>query len=118
MAGHRPAGPVVPRPRSRMLDHRMLFSTSKNHYDLRQRVLLMGVLNVTPDSFSDGGAYAGVDDALAAARAMAEAGTDIIDVGGESTRPHADAVPVDEERRRVLPVVQAIARELDRKSVV
>jgi len=68
----------------------------------------MGVLNVTPDSFSDGGAYAGVDDAVAHARALFEAGADVVDVGGESTRPGAAAVDAAEERRRVVPVVRAL----------
>jgi dihydropteroate synthase len=69
----------------------------------------MGVLNVTPDSFSDGGRHATVRQARAAAAAMVEAGAAIIDIGGESTRPGAPAVPLDEERRRVLPVVEALA---------
>jgi dihydropteroate synthase len=70
---------------------------------------VMGILNVTPDSFHDGGEYLDPDDAVARARAMVEAGADVVDVGGESTRPGADPVPVDEERRRVLPVVEALA---------
>jgi len=69
------------------------------------RVVIMGVLNVTPDSFSDGGRYADVDDAVAhAVRAVAE-GADIVDVGGESTRPGARRVAAEEEARRVVPVV-------------
>lgn len=74
---------------------------------------IMGILNVTPDSFSDGGLFLNFDKALAQARLMVEAGADIIDVGGESTRPGADLVPVEEEMRRVVPVVKAIAQELD-----
>jgi len=73
----------------------------------------MGILNVTPDSFSDGGAWATRDAALARAREMVAEGADIIDVGGESTRPGAQAVSAQEEMDRVLPVVEAIARELD-----
>jgi dihydropteroate synthase len=73
----------------------------------------MGVLNVTPDSFSDGGVWMTPDAALARARQMVAEGADIIDVGGESTRPGARAVPEQEEIDRVLPVVEAIARELD-----
>lgn len=73
---------------------------------------VMGVLNVTPDSFSDGGAFVAPDDAIAQGRAMVEAGARIIDIGGESTRPGADPVPVDEERRRVLPVLRALRRAL------
>jgi dihydropteroate synthase len=73
------------------------------------RPLVMGVLNVTPDSFSDGGRYASVDAALARARVLAAEGAAIIDVGGESTRPGAEPVPVEEELRRVLPVIEAVA---------
>lgn len=77
------------------------------------RPRLMGVLNVTPDSFSDGGSYAGVDEAVAAARRMIAEGAAIIDIGGESTRPSAESVPEDEQIRRVVPVVQALcAREI------
>jgi len=73
------------------------------------RPRLMGVLNVTPDSFSDGGDFAEPDDAIAHGRAMAEAGADIVDVGGESTRPGSQAPSEAEEMRRVIPVVQALA---------
>lgn len=73
------------------------------------RICIVGVLNVTPDSFSDGGRYASVDDALAHAHAMHAAGADLIDVGGESTRPGAQRVEADEERRRVLPVITELA---------
>ena len=76
------------------------------------RPRIMGVLNVTPDSFSDGGLYLDPAKAVAAARAMVAEGADIIDVGGESTRPGADPVPLAEERRRVMPVVAALADEL------
>lgn len=69
----------------------------------------MGVLNVTPDSFSDGGRYATLDLALARARRLVDEGADIVDIGGESTRPGADPVPEDEELRRVLPVVGRLA---------
>lgn len=74
---------------------------------------IMGILNVTPDSFSDGGKFLGFEQAIAQARLMVEAGASIIDVGGESTRPGADLVPVEEELRRVVPVVEVIAKELD-----
>ena len=77
-------------------------------FDTRMPVV-MGILNVTPDSFSDGGSYADVDAAVAAARAMAEAGAKIIDVGGESTRPGHVPVSVEEECARVLPVVKTLA---------
>jgi dihydropteroate synthase len=71
----------------------------------------MGVVNVTPDSFSDGGVNIDPDVAIAAGLAMAEDGADMVDVGGESTRPGASAVSSDEEVRRVLPVVKALATE-------
>ncbi len=79
--------------------------------DLGQPVV-MGVLNVTPDSFSDGGRYLQLTDALRRAEAMAAEGAAIIDVGGESTRPGAPPVSVQEELDRVLPVVERLAREL------
>lgn len=72
---------------------------------------VMGILNVTPDSFSDGGLYAGVDAAVAHARQLVADGADIIDIGGESTRPGSCEVPVQEELQRVLPVVQALRAE-------
>ncbi len=75
------------------------------------RPIVMGILNVTPDSFSDGGAYVDPARALAHGRAMIEAGADIVDIGGESTRPGADATPLDEELRRVIPIVAALARD-------
>ncbi len=71
--------------------------------------LLMGVLNVTPDSFSDGGRFLDPAAAISHGLAMAEAGADVVDVGGESTRPGADPVDEAEERRRVVPVVEALA---------
>lgn len=74
---------------------------------------VMGILNVTPDSFSDGGRFNTVEIALARAREMVADGAAFIDVGGESTRPGATPVPVEEELERVCPVVEAIAREMD-----
>ena len=79
----------------------------------RDRPLVMGILNVTPDSFSDGGRFSTIDSALTHAREMVSGGADIIDVGGESTRPGADPVSASEEIERVLPVIQAIRRESD-----
>lgn len=75
------------------------------------RPLVMGILNVTPDSFSDGGRHHGATAAIAAGRAMREAGADIIDIGGESTRPGAAAVPPAEEQARIIPVIRALAAE-------
>jgi dihydropteroate synthase len=74
------------------------------------RTVVMGILNVTPDSFSDGGRYAGTDDAISHGLRMHYGGADIIDVGGESTRPNARKVPVEEELARVLPVVAALVK--------
>lgn len=77
----------------------------------RDRPLIMGILNVTPDSFSDGGQYLKPEKALAHAEALVSEGADIIDVGGESTRPGALAVSLEEEARRVLPVITALAKQ-------
>lgn len=73
------------------------------------RPLIMGVINVTPDSFSDGGKYALTEQAVARATALIDEGADILDIGGESTRPGAQPVTLDEERRRVLPLVERLA---------
>lgn len=81
-----------------------------SHLDVDE-TLVMGVLNVTPDSFSDGGAHHGVEDAIAHGRLLASQGAAIIDVGGESTRPGAPRVDEDEELRRVVPVVRALAAD-------
>ncbi len=75
------------------------------------RPLIMGVCNVTPDSFSDGGDHAGAEEAIAFGRRLASEGADIVDVGGESTRPGATPVSVDEECARVVPVVSALVAE-------
>jgi dihydropteroate synthase len=76
---------------------------------LSERAHVMGILNVTPDSFSDGGRFFDVEDALKQGIALAEEGADIIDVGGESTRPGADPVDAIEEIRRVVPVIEALS---------
>jgi dihydropteroate synthase len=76
------------------------------------RPSVMGVVNVTPDSFSDGGVHLRADDAIAAARRMIGEGAAIVDVGGESTRPGSEGVSLDEELRRVLPVLEEVAPEL------
>jgi dihydropteroate synthase len=77
------------------------------------RPVVMGVLNITDNSFSDGGRYRSRDAALAHGIAMAEAGARVIDVGGESTRPGADPVPLQEELDRVLPVIEALSSRVD-----
>jgi dihydropteroate synthase len=78
---------------------------------LGARTLVMGILNVTPDSFADGGQHLDVDRAVAAGLRMAAEGADVIDIGGESTRPGADPLPAAEEMCRVLPVVERLAAE-------
>jgi dihydropteroate synthase len=78
--------------------------------ELGRRTLVMGVLNITPDSFSDGGAFLAPDQALAHAERMAADGADLIDIGGESSRPGARSVPVDEELQRVIPVIERISK--------
>jgi len=80
---------------------------------LGERTLVMGILNITPDSFSDGGKYGNTETALAYARRMETEGVDIIDVGGESTRPGYVPVGLEEELDRVLPVLRALVREVD-----
>jgi len=77
-------------------------------HDLSKRGMIMGILNVTPDSFSDGGSYVHVEKAIQHGLRMVEDGADIIDIGGESTRPGAAEVPADEEISRVIPVIRAL----------
>lgn len=81
--------------------------------NLDERTYVMGILNVTPDSFSDGGNYNEVDAAVKRAKEMVEEGADIIDIGGESTRPGASYVSEEEEIERVIPIIKAIKKELD-----
>lgn len=88
----------------------MIWRCGSYSFDSRTPVI-MGILNVTPDSFSDGGSYASIDDAVDAGRKMIEDGALIIDVGGESTRPGADPVSEEEELNRVLEVVRSLAQE-------
>ncbi len=76
-----------------------------------ERTYLMGILNVTPDSFSDGGEFNNRETALAQARDMIANGVDIIDIGGESTRPNAESVTVEEELKRVIPVIEQLRQE-------
>jgi dihydropteroate synthase len=80
--------------------------------DLAPRPLVMGIVNVTPDSFSDGGRYLDPQAAIEHALRLAAEGADLLDIGGESTRPYSESVAADEELRRVLPVVQALCEQL------
>jgi dihydropteroate synthase len=91
----------------------MQWRTSQRTFDLTRRGAIMGILNVTPDSFSDGGRHLAVDAALEHARRMIAEGAEILDIGGESTRPGAEPVPVEEEIARTVPVIRAIRREWD-----
>ena len=79
-----------------------------HEFPLGERTLVMGIVNVTPDSFSDGGLHAGADDAVAHGLRLAAEGADILDIGGESTRPGSDPVAVDQELERVVPVVAGL----------
>jgi dihydropteroate synthase len=81
--------------------------------DYSNKTLIMGILNVTPDSFSDGGHYTTIEKAVEHAKQLVEDGADIIDIGGESTRPGHEPVPLEEELRRVIPVVEAVSKAVD-----
>lgn len=85
-----------------------LWHAGSHALDLTRRGLVMGIVNVTPDSFSDGGRYADTGRAVEHALRLLEEGADILDIGGESTRPGAEPVPEAEELRRVIPVIQAV----------
>ncbi len=86
----------------------MIWHTARGTLDLENRGVIMGILNVTPDSFSDGGLFFDTDRAVAHAIRMCEEGAGIIDIGGESTRPGAAAITASEERRRVVPTVEGL----------
>lgn len=81
--------------------------------ELGKRTLIMGILNATPDSFSDGGKYDQVEAAVARAKQMVAEGADLIDIGGESTRPGFEPVPLEEELRRIVPVIRAVRAAVD-----
>jgi dihydropteroate synthase len=91
----------------------MRFDMRGRALDIDSRPGIMGILNITPDSFYDGGRYLNVDEAFARARAMARDGADIIDIGGESTRPGSSGVAAREEIERLAPVVERICGEID-----
>lgn len=84
----------------------------KYRFDIGQRTYIMGILNVTPDSFSDGGDFVDIDKAVAHAREMVQEGADIIDIGGESTRPGSREVTAEEELARVIPVIERLSKEV------
>ena len=89
----------------------MVLKIRDRRFDWGERTYLMGILNVTPDSFSDGGEFNNVEAALSQAREMITNGVDIIDIGGESTRPNAEAVSIEEELQRVIPVIERLRKE-------
>jgi len=90
----------------------MKLEWSKYCLDLDRKTCIMGILNTTPDSFSDGGRHADIAAAVEHGIRMAEDGADIIDIGGESTRPGSDPVPLDEELRRTIPVIEKLAEKI------
>lgn len=91
----------------------IVFKTCRREILFGERSLIMGILNATPDSFSDGGRFAASDQAVAEGLRLVEQGADILDIGGESSRPGSDPVSPEEERRRVIPVVKALAGRVD-----
>lgn len=101
---------VIPAENSRQSSLDWMVGTQRLR--LGERPLFMGILNVTPDSFSDGGRYISVSAAVSRAKQLVEQGADLLDVGGESTRPGSLPVDLDEELRRVVPVIEALAGEI------
>jgi dihydropteroate synthase len=95
----------------------LLWRCGTHTFDCSERTIVMGVLNVTPDSFSDFGVYSDPGAAVERAEEMAAEGADIIDVGGESTRPGSDAVPVEEESARTIPVIEKLAASFGSEGV-
>jgi len=94
------------------VSHKFTLKWRDYRLDLGQRTLVMGIVNVTPDSFSDGGQFFERERAIDHGLAMAQEGADIIDVGGESTRPYSDGVSKEEEMDRVIPVIEALRKEV------
>jgi dihydropteroate synthase len=90
-----------------------LWHTSRRKIDCSEKTLVMAILNVTPDSFSDGGEFFSADDALRQAEKLIADGADILDIGGESTRPKSERVSAEEEIRRVVPIIEAIVKRFD-----
>ena len=104
-SANRPAGDA-----DALIAKRYVIKTRHGIIDAGQKTLLMGIINVTPDSFYDGGKRLNSDRAVADSMVLSEAGADIIDIGGESTRPEARPVSVEEELERVLPVIKGVRR--------
>lgn len=95
-----------------LIHAKSVYQFGETTFDFRKETIIMGILNVTPDSFSDGGRYRQVDAALRHAEEMLRDGAKIIDIGGESTRPGHVPVPLEEELERVVPIVEALSKEL------
>jgi len=95
------------------LDKKRKLKIGKKIYEIGKRTYIMGILNVTPDSFYDGGKYFDLESAVERAKQMEKEGADIIDVGGESTRPFSKKIDETEEMKRVLPVIEAISNEIN-----
>jgi dihydropteroate synthase len=91
----------------------LILSWRNFFFDFSKKTYIMGILNITPDSYSDGGLFFNKSVAIQQALQMVEDGADIIDIGGESTRPGSETVPVEEELRRTVPVIAAIAKEIN-----
>lgn len=91
----------------------MVFTSNGKSFSLNNKTLIVGILNITPDSFSDGGNYNSIENALIHTRKLLEDGADIIDIGGQSTRPGYEEISLEEELNRVIPVVKAISKEFD-----
>jgi dihydropteroate synthase len=123
---------IIERERGRIMRRVASYTGAQDHADKLQliesrrqnfaglalgRPKLMGIINVTPDSFSDGGRLAGAEEAIAHGRRLAEEGADILDIGGESTRPGSDAVPLGVEAGRVIPVIRMLAADGHRLSI-
>src|SRR5436190_3897178 len=89
--------------------NKYLWNLCRMTISLGERTAIMGILNVTPDSFSDGGQYLDREQAIARGKEIEQEGADIVDIGGESSRPGSQPVPEEEEERRVLPVIEALA---------
>ncbi len=91
----------------------MRWTARKHQFDFPGRTLVMGIVNVTPDSFSDGGQCFNYNSAIDHAKKLAKEGADILDIGGESTRPGADAISAEEEIRRVIPIIKELAKNTE-----
>lgn len=108
----KPLGSAVAAAVERYSSRAFTLKLRSGSFTLGERTRIIGILNVTPDSFSDGGRFHNFDAAVAQAEKMAEEGADIIDIGGESTRPGSEPVPLEEEAERVLPVIEHISKNL------